>query len=504
MNHSSPWKRLSGTVFSLCSRPLFFYAVFSVVTLLFINASSPLFNYNPSPSPNMFLTIGEGIFEGFVPYRDLWDGKGFAVFFIVGLFGKMFPGIYFGQWILSCICVTLTGYYMYRLASLVLRDFRRAYLPATLCLCLALFQSKMYVLGGVSDEYIMAVMAVALYYGTAAVREGSLNGWKWALMGLCLGLLFWMKFTVCAGPGVLVAAYCLMQWRSGGIRPLFRPLLLTASGFLAVTLPIIGYFAWNDALDSLYYGYYLFHRMYHPHSGVIYLLQNIVTAMLLHPAAFLILGVGLFDQLAAMRTEKYKPALFLSCCFLLAAVYMGSSIHYYFLPLIPYTVFGMCCLTQAGKPLYAAARYAVLTVLVISSGTLYPWTGEPGISRLEVKGARQEVRAIADYCKSHADSSILYFGFMENGAYLHMGQFPTVLYYQLCNFDPVGEQRQQEYLDRKQCAFVLIRRKYAGNGSDATRETEAFRTVRSAGYAPVNVSFTERPYLMLFRKQEDL
>lgn len=501
MNLVHSLKKISGLFFSLLSRPLFFYAVFSVVTLLFINASSPLHNYNPSPSPNMFLTIGEGIFDGLVPYRDLWDGKGFAVFFIVGLFGKIFPGIYFGQWILSCICVTLTGYYMYRLASLLLRDSRRAYLPATLCLCLALFQSRMYILGGVSDEYIMAVMSVALYYGTVALKEGLLSAGKWIVLGICLALLFWMKFTVCAGPGVLIAACCLMQWKAKGIRSALRPLLPVSCGFLIITLPVIAYFAWNNALDSLYYGYYLFHKMYHPYSGPMHLLGNLFHAVLQHPAAFLILGIGLFDLMASMSSGVYKLALFISCCLLLAAVYMGSSFHYYFLTLIPYTLFGMCCITEASRPLYTAARYVVLAVFLISASTLYPIQGEPGISNSEVKNQRKEARAIAAYCKSHADSSLMYFGLMENGLYLHMHQFPTLLYYQQCNFDPVGSEKQLEYISQKKCAFVLIRRKYARNGNDVTTETENFNIISTSGYEPVNLSFSDKPVLMLFRRK---
>ncbi len=450
----------------------------------------------------MFLTIGQGIFDGLVPYRDLWDGKGFAVFFVVGVFGKIFPGIYFGQWMLSCISVTLTGYFLYRAASCIVGEQKNAHAVAVLCLCLLLYQSRMYIVGGVSDEYIAPVMAFLLYRSVNILRGKLTSALGWVTAGIACALLFWMKFTICVAPFIVLVGHVLVSVKQGAIRVLLKQFAWLMLGVGLVSLPVIIYFAWNASLEHLFYGYYLFHKLYHPTSGIRGLASNLLSAVALHPLAFFVLGVGMMKLLYGGFGDRNKLILFLSGAGLLICVYMGSSIHYYFMAVLPYTVFGVCFLLEEKSALSRIARWMAAAVFLISSASLYPWKGEPGISYAEVKNQKGEIQAIASYCKEFEDNSIMYLGCMESGVYHVLGQYPTLLYYQQCNYDPVGAEAQREHINNKVCRFVLIRRTYNRRGEDVTEEeSESYMLARSAGYVQVEQIFSEgKPVVMLLQR----
>lgn len=482
--------------------PIVFYAVFSTFVLIFINASSPLYNYNPSPSPNMFLTIGRGIFDGMVPYRDIWDGKGFAVFFLVGLFGKMFPGIYLGQWILSCISVTLTGYFIYKSALLVAKERRHAHVVSILCLCLLLYQSRMYIVGGVSDEYIAPVVACLLYYSLTILNGSMTKVRDWIAFGVCCGLLFWMKFTICAAPFIVLVFYAINKLKMRHISDLLKEFLWMCVGGGIISLPILIYFEENASLHFLFYGYYQFHAMYHPISGVRGLIINLAKASLSNPLSFIILGIGLTKLLYNGIRDRRQLVMSLSCMGLIVCVYMSASIHYYFMAILPYTVFGMTYLLE-GKSFMSRFSFCLsMAVLIISSASLYPYKGESRISLSEIRSQKDEIQAIASFVMGSKDHSIMYFGLMESGCYHFMGEYPTLLYYQQVNYDPLGKESQQEHIRRKTCNFVLVRRIFNKSGEDVTKTSDSYLFAADHGYAQVDKKFTDGiPTVMLLQRE---
>ncbi len=85
-------------------RPLLslFFFLYGTAVLYYFHTSSPKLDFNPCPSPNMYLTIGQAMFDGFVPYRDLFDGKGMPIFLFNGIGGLIDSDGYIGQWLVSC------------------------------------------------------------------------------------------------------------------------------------------------------------------------------------------------------------------------------------------------------------------------------------------------------------------------------------------------------------------------------------------------------------------
>ena len=65
---------------------------------LFCNPNSFLYVFNNNPDQNWYITMGEGMLAGKVPYKDLFEHKGPLVYFayaLVALFDNNYLGAFF-------------------------------------------------------------------------------------------------------------------------------------------------------------------------------------------------------------------------------------------------------------------------------------------------------------------------------------------------------------------------------------------------------------------------
>lgn len=481
--------------------PFAAYLLFSAVVLYFVHAGSPRIGFNPLPSPTMFLTIGDGIFHGAVPYRDLWDGKGFIVFFLTGLFRQIFPGIYTGQWVLSVLSVAVTGWLMYRIArDLLRRDAQHAHLAAMAAIFLLLNRGMIYVVGGVSDEYAMPFIAALLYLGCAAFLHGRLSAGRAVLAGVCTAMIFWNKFTLICAPGILAFFYMLQCCRCGCFGQLLREACLFAVGVCIVSLPVLGYFACHGALGDLYYGYWLFHKLYHPFSlaetGV-----NMRHALLYVPLLFFVIACGAVALL--QRRTMWGFAVVTACAAQFCVVYVSADFGYYAQPFVPFAVFGTVALLQTDSLWKSAARFAAIAVLLISQSPLYWANEEPPSTKKSVISRRDEVRNIAAFLKTQPNRSLIYFGMFDAGVHLQLGEIPDTCYYQKVNFDPHGEAEQQRLVAERHAEWLLLNARRDLLGNDVTEESEEYRRALAAGYSRVQrvfAAFDAQPNFVLMKR----
>ena len=77
---------------------LAFLIAAAVFTITIVSTCSPLYPFNPWDDTNCFFTVGRGITQGMVPYRDLYEQKGPLLYFIYSIAylisGNSFIGAY--------------------------------------------------------------------------------------------------------------------------------------------------------------------------------------------------------------------------------------------------------------------------------------------------------------------------------------------------------------------------------------------------------------------------
>ena len=77
--------------------------VASIFTLLICSKNSPLYPYNDWVDGNAFFTMGKGMFNGKVPYKDLFEQKGPLLYLIYGIGYLISHDTFLGVYLLEVI-----------------------------------------------------------------------------------------------------------------------------------------------------------------------------------------------------------------------------------------------------------------------------------------------------------------------------------------------------------------------------------------------------------------
>ena len=79
---------------------ILFIFIIAFVTLLICTKSSPLYPLNDWVDANTYLTIGRGMLQGKVPYRDLYEQKGPLLYMLHAGAACISDDSFFGVYIL--------------------------------------------------------------------------------------------------------------------------------------------------------------------------------------------------------------------------------------------------------------------------------------------------------------------------------------------------------------------------------------------------------------------
>lgn len=319
-----------------------FLILSAVIIITIASTSSPLFPLNPWDDANCFLTMGRGIIKGLVPYRDLYEQKG-PVLYLVHALCSLVPGKSFtGVWILECVMASIFAIYSWKTVKLFAD-------PSAVCIGLVpLFLSIIYTLrlfnfGDSAEELCFPLLGIVLFYALKAMKtENNLPELKEGLIcGIITGLLFWTKYTFIA----FIAAYCLLIISNSiahrEFKKLFSLIGLFLAGAAAATIPVILYFAVNNALGDLFTAYF-YNNMFLYNSGShtsgiysIPVIKNIVIPfVILFRLGKEYIGLGIFLILAIIgavvfeRRYRLRAIIFFAFTFIITAMATFPRIYY--------------------------------------------------------------------------------------------------------------------------------------------------------------------------------
>ena len=224
--------------------------------LLIATKSSPLYPMNDNADLNIFMTVGRGILDGKVPYRDMYEQKGPLLFFLHALLALFFRNSYFGAYLLEVLFFGLFLYYSARVCTLYVKNRFLPYL-AMLFMGTALPCSRLFSNTGTIEELFIFAFPFSLLAVLGALREKRLLSFREGfLIGLLAACGFWTKYTFSgffAALALIVIIWYLVRKQPGRILPAAGSML---AGFFAVTVPVLLYFAVNGALTDLFDVYF--------------------------------------------------------------------------------------------------------------------------------------------------------------------------------------------------------------------------------------------------------
>ena len=477
------------------------YLIFAAfVIVLFASRSSALYPCNDWNDANSYFSVGKGLFNGKVPYRDIFDQKGMYLYFFYGLAYLVshttFRGVFLLEWILAAADLLA----VFKILQLYLR--RSTALVLTPPVLAVAFASQSFYWGGSAEEVCLPFLLWGLYlslcYFKKEYPDSSMDGKSLFLGGLLAGMVANIKFTSLgfffAWMMCIAFAFLARKEVLGAVRACAVFLFGMALPFV----PWVIYFAVNHALYYWYWGYvyinvFAYSNLVGEGPGLyerIYTLSKLLYWVIrknLCYFVFVIPGV-LYEFFGKGRGGQRRILPMYNICalcfFLFLGIYVGGSeLPYYALPLSIFAVLGFALLgrigeslseklikkqeekgndkPQTGKPFRPETVQAFRGILslCLCAGLIYSFSVNTPF--MQVKKEDHFLYRFQKIVEQEENPTLLNIGCLDAGLYTVCDIVPTCQWFQTQTviMDTVLSE-QERYIREGQVTFVLARDSY--------------------------------------------
>ncbi|MEG1676647.1 MAG: glycosyltransferase family 39 protein [Clostridia bacterium] len=450
----------------------------AAAALFFCSKSSFGYPINDWTDANIYFTIGKGMAQGQLVYRDLYDHKGPLLYALHALCALLSPMSFTGVYVLEVLCAAAFLTCVYRI--LALYQAQRMAVPALALTALIVYTSASFSLGDSAEELCLPLLAYSLFallrhFKTEFPRR--MSAAQLVCNGLLFGCVFWMKFTLIGLHAAFLLLLFLSQASQQHWKQAFACVGWFALGFVASTLPWLLYFGLNGALlpwlkTYLYDNLFLYSSTEEAaglltrikamgRSGLSWLFQN--------PLYTLPLAGGLLWGACRKHASVWERLCFILPAFVCAlGVFIGGkSYPYYGLVLAVFAPLGLIppCLWLHRRLENGFARsrtvFLSLAALFCAACLALCPVLSPNVQESFRKPKAETMQyQFAEILNRYESPSLLNYGFMDAGFYTAAGIVPNVKYFQQNNV-PLPEmlEEQVRYVREGVCDFVVTRGK---------------------------------------------
>lgn len=242
------------------------YTLLAIICLIFIS----IFSWNTSPlyhgrwegmDSAVFKLIGHYWSEGLIPYVEIWDQKG-PLIHAINAFGYILTGNYYGIFIIQFVSLYVTSIYIFKSLQFAYQYISSIFLTTFIILSLSINYEG----GNLVEEYLLPFIALSYYF----LLCFTLNGWKnrkqlfmfCILVGLSLAFSLFTRLTNCIGLCASELVICIWAILDKRYKLFAGIAVSSLIGFMAISIPIIIYFYYYNALSEMWYGTFIYNVEY--------------------------------------------------------------------------------------------------------------------------------------------------------------------------------------------------------------------------------------------------
>lgn len=442
--------------------------------LLLATKSSPLYPFNDWDDTNVSFTMGKGFVNRQVLYRDIFDHRGPYLYLVYGLAYLISNTTFLGLFIIEVFSLSIFLFYSFKIMQLFIdRNYAIIALPL---LAGSVVNLKGFVHGGSPEEFGIPLLAISLFFLIKYYKQVTPNPapYHWMLInGFVAGLVFWLKFSLIGfWIGWLGAMLIGILLKKELIRGL-KSSLIFLSGIFMATLPWFIYFVLHDSIHILINSYFIINITSYAETlslldRVDFVIMNILYHFRFNPISVGLIVIGLF---AIIKTEKYIGDLtnrlgFLGCfMILLLSVFGGGRGYlYYFLIFSPFIIFGLLVILVFHIEEFSSfvSRRFVISVCLITIIVLvaYTYNVNQNIYMLQINKDDLVQFKFAEIINQEDDSTLLIYGWLDNGFFTAAGIVPNVRFFYKPNIShekfPLIMDEQNRYIKEQVVDFIII------------------------------------------------
>lgn len=450
--------------------PIFFFSI-SFLFLMVCSKSSFLYAINDWPDVNIYYTLGKGIVDGQVPYRDLFEQKGPLLFFIYALAYVLSPTNYIGSFVLEVLSFTVLLFYIYKIMTLYISSKASALLIPVFSLLLVTSNSFYY--GGSAEEFVLPPLTVGLYHLLRFFRHGGNISYKAVFVnGIFAGCVLWIKYTMLGfWLAWMASLFFIMVYQKQAARA-FRSCLVFLGGMALASLPILLYFFANNALQELFYTYFYVNLFaYAEHTSILWRLLMLLLLPLWHMiqnwaiSIFIIIGIFAFMVQKKYLSQTYMRVSLLSCFLLLnvSVFFRGTAYAYYFFIFSPFAILGLIAAFDSLRAKLNSPRKlsSFAGVIVIAVCFVFSWLLSPNTKMIGTEKKEFAQFQFAESMNAEPGATLLCYNMLDDGFYYNAGIRPTEKFYCIFNlpekYFPEQFDEQRQAINEKRVRFVVLK-----------------------------------------------
>lgn len=450
--------------------------------LLFATRSSFLYPCNDWNDANSYFSVGKALFNGKMPYRDVFDQKGMYLYFLYGLAYLVSHTTFLGVFLLEIVLAVFDLWGFFRILQLYVKRSTALFL-SPLALAVS-FCSYSFYWGGSAEEVCLPFVIWGLYlsldYFQNQYPQRKMSRKTLFLGGLLAGMVANIKFTVLGFffAWMMCVAFAFLAKKD--VWGAVKACLVFLLGMAVPFVPWLIYFGVNHGLYEWYWGYVyinvfvysdlngegptLYERVYTLSKLLYWLIrQNFIYF------SFVILGV-LWQFFGRKKKLLERFNLFALCFFLFIGIYIGGAhLPYYALPL---SVFGVLGFALAGKGIELAAgrikmeKKALMCTLLAGSVSLLACVGivvglSMNIPHMSKEKEELFLFQFKEIVEQTENPTLLNIGCLDAGLYTVCDIVPTCRWFQTQTLHIEDVLRDQEqYIREGRTDYVLARDEY--------------------------------------------
>ena len=430
----------------------------AAVVITICSKSSPIYPFNDWADSNCYFTVGKALAHGKVLYRDIYEQKGILLYLLHTAAYAVSARSFLGVWLWE---IAAAAAFLILSAKTLLLWAPRKVLALLLPVAAMTYTLPCFVFGDLAEEFCLPLLAYALYTGMRSFREDrTLSRGEWFRIGITSACVLWIKYSMVAFylGWVLVPVYTVLRHRDG--RALGQMIGYTAAGVLAVTVPVIAYFACHHALGDLYTGYFYNNIfLYYRSENTSLLVRSMRNLFDTFRGAAPMYGAVLFSLpwLLARKDRRSAAQVLMSMAALCLGIFNADQMHTYYafilavyMPLVclPVLETAESWLPRIPKSVLRTAAAAAAAVIVLTNCSNF--------YMLEYRKEELPQYIFASVLDRYEHPSLLNYRFLDGGFYTVSGIVPEEKYFCLLNLSLPEMKEEQDRCVREGRADFIV------------------------------------------------
>lgn len=423
---------------------IFIYClILAFLALLITSKNSFLYPLNDWVDANAFFTVGKSMFNGIVPYKDIFEQKGLILYLIYGIGYLISPKSFHGVFIIEVLFFAIFLYYVHKIICLFLKNkYSYIFLPI---LTVLITTSVSFVHGGSCEEFCLPFFAISLYYYLKHFKDKEITYKQLFINGLIAGIILMIKYTFLGFWFAFMMFIFFDFIRKKSIKRAFLSCVWFLLGMIIPIILSLIYLGINGGIKDFIDAYFTINMTAY-NDEVITIGDRFnkvfkgVFSSLLDNGYLIYFGVLLLPwYLSKLKMGNYEKFSFIGI-FIIFSLGLFWGLHFYRYYLLPLLIFlivaclgiGSCLKKHIDKII--SFKYSKIIYFIIFVGTIcFCYVGANYKEMILMDKKEMFQFKYAEYINKFDNPTLLNMGYLDAGLYTTTGIVPNTKFFEVQN-----------------------------------------------------------------------